>query len=936
MTEAPIDLSSIDFDRTSRHRLLADVVEELLPISSTILDIGGSEGLTARFLPEYHIVTLDLRDAPELAVRASAAALPFPDRSFDAVTSLDLLEHIPAPLRPDVLSEAARVTRELVVFAGPYEDPGVAEVEEHVQRFFVELFDTPNEWLEEHVRFGRPSFKDTVAVLEAQGLTISWFGSNPLRLWSRLQQANFVAARTGAQETHGEGNRQLFEELLGSVDSVGPSYRRFLVGTRSGRAPSCRQAAAAVGGNIVEWERRLETHLARVVRAGIAETLRYAAEMERGWKETVSRVSKLETLVASAMQEADEYRGRWQMAVEHSKVLAQGWREAAQQADTTQRTLCAYEQALFRNTSDWLAAVRGPAVTVTPKFAGHEPQRYRAWIASREVPAPPSPGPRFSILTPVFNPDSRHLEECIRSVRAQTYGEWQLVLANVSSAPHVAPICRRFSLTDDRLTVVTAENVGIAANTALAAEHATGEWLVFLDHDDALAPHALAAVAEVITTDQDVDFVYSDEDKLDERGDRVDPFFKPDWSPDLLGTVNYIGHLVAVRRSLYEAAGGLRDGFDGAQDYDFFLRATPLARKIVHIPDVLYHWRRHDNSTAIDVRVKPDAHGAGRRALQAFADRWSPGAWVDLGAGPTTHRLRYPLRAELTSIIIPFRDTPEMTDQCLQSLAGYFNELPYEVLLVSNESREDKTFALMEQWERQYSWARCLEYDEPFNFQELNNWAVRQTEGPLLLFLNNDTEALHDKWLDGLAEHAQRPEIGVVGPRLLYPNGLVQHAGVVVGIGGFADHPWAGLHPDAWTPAGPSYWVRNFVAVTAACLMIERAKFEDVGGFDERFTVCGGDVDLGLRLHAAGYRNVMTPFVRLIHHESLTRDSVPPDQDVLESLRSYAPYLNGHDPYYNVNLTLEDTSCDVRRVTSAADRTPFYLGERPRACGPRS
>jgi len=913
MTEASPDLASIDFDRTSRHRLLANVVEELLPAGSAILDIGGSEGLTARFLPQYRIVTLDLRDAEELEVRASAAALPFRDGAFDAVAGLDLLEHIPAELRRDVMSEAARVAGELVVFAGPYEDPGVADVEAHVQQFFLELFDTPNQWLAEHHEFGRPDFDEAVAWLRGQGLTTSWFGSNPLRLWSRLQQANFIAARTGAQEVHSEGNRLLFEELL-SADAIGPSYRRFLIGTRSGRRPSRRPVVSDDHGSVDAWERRLETHLARVVRGGLGEVFRYAGEMEQGWKETAAQVDVLTGKLSDAVREASENRGRWQSAVEHAELLEAGWREAAHRADTAQRTLYAYEQALFRNTRDWLEASRGPAVTAAPKFGPPDPQRYRSWIASRPAPPPPPLGPKFSIVTPVFNPDSRFLEACIRSVRAQTYGAWELVLMNVSTEPHVAPICRRFSLLDDRLTVVEAENVGIAANTAVAVEHAAGDWIVFLDHDDELAPHALAAVAEVIAADPDVDFVYSDEDKLDENGERVDPFFKPDWSPELLCTVNYMGHLVAVRRSLYEGAGGLREGFDGAQDYDFLLRAAPLARKIVHVPDVLYHWRRHNNSTAIDVRVKPDAHGAGRRALQAFADQWTPGAWVDLGAGPTTHRMRYPLRRELASIIVPFRDAPEVTDVCLQSLHSYFNELPFEVLLVSNQSEDDKTFALMEQWERQYPWARCVDYNEPFNFQALNNWAVRRTEGSLVLFLNNDTEALHDKWLDGLAELAQRREIGAVGPRLLYPNGLVQHAGIVVGIGGFAEHPWAGHHPDAWTPAGPSCWVRNFLAVTAACLMIERSKFEAVGGFDERFTVCGGDVDLGLRLHGAGYRNVMTPFVRMVHCESMTRERVPPDQDVIESLRSYRPYLDSYDPYYNVNLTLDDPSCEVRRT----------------------
>ncbi|MGH7485382.1 MAG: glycosyltransferase family 2 protein, partial [bacterium] len=478
---------------------------------------------------------------------------------------------------------------------------------------------------------------------------------------------------------------------------------------------------------------------------------------------------------------------------------------------TAQRTMYAYEQALLRLQSDWLDAVRGPEVSADTPRRGPDPNSYRAWMSLRRGAGAPVAGPAFSILTPVFNPDSRFLEDCIRSVRAQTYRNWQLVLVNVSSEPHVAPICRRFSLIDERLTVIAAENAGIAVNTTIAAHNAAGEWLVFLDHDDELAPHALAAVAQVIADVPDVDFIYSDEDKLDDDDERVDPFFKPDWSPDLLRMVNYIGHLVAVRRSLFDAVGGLRPGFDGAQDFDFLLRATCRAQRIVHIPDVLYHWRRHANSTAVDVRVKPDAHGAGRRALQAFVDDLTPGAWVDLGSGPTTHRLRYPLRIEQLSVIIPFRDRPEVTDACLRSLPAYFNELPYEVLLVSNHSQEEKTFAMMERWEREYDFVRCLRYDQPFNFQALNNWAVRQAEGSLLLFLNNDTEALHDKWIDGLAENAQRAEVGVVGPRLFYPNGLVQHAGVALGIGGFAEHPWAGLHPDSWTVACRSYWVSNFL-----------------------------------------------------------------------------------------------------------------------------
>lgn len=904
------ELSTIDFDRTSRHRLLAQIVEETLPPGSTILDIGGSEGLTAKFLPDYRVVSLDVRPSEEVRILASATSLPFPGQVFDAVSGLDLLEHIPADLRTAVVTEAARVARELIVFAGPWDDPGLAAMEDEVQQFFIGLFDVENEWLREHAEMGRPDFGWCRTLLQQGGFSTSSLGSNPLALWSSLQKANFVASRMGSTELHGVMNRRLFDEL-GDADRIGPSYRRFLIGTRSGATPgvTCRPPGDL---SVLEgWQRQLDRHLAALVNEAMQRLARYNEELQQGWQETADHAADLEERYRAAVGTVGQLEEKWRDTLRHGQELDRGWKEAAHRADTAQRTMYAYEQALFQQQRDWLAAVRGPAVTAEMAPCWPNPDRYRQWAAAPPDLTVPATGPSFSILTPVFNPDSRFLEACIRSVRAQTYPAWQLVLTNVSTAPHIAPICRRFSLIDDRLTVVEADNAGIAANTALAADHATGDWIVFLDHDDELAPHALAAIARVIEEHPEVDFVYSDEDKLDDDGQRVDPLFKPAWSPDLLRMVNYIGHLVAVRRSLYDEAGGLRPGFDGAQDYDFLLRTTRHAHHIVHIPDVLYHWRRHANSTAVDVRIKPDAHGAGRRALQAFADEWAHGAWVDLGSGPTTHRLRYPLRTEQVSIIIPFRDAPEVTDACLRSLGAYFNELPYEILLISNRSSDPKTFAMMEAWEREYSSARCLEYDQPFNFQALNNWAVRQAQGSLLLLLNNDTEALHDKWIDGLAEQAQRPEVGVVGPRLFYPDGLVQHAGVVVGIGGFAEHPWGGLHPDSWTVAGPSYWVRNFLSVTAACMMVERAKFEAVTGFDERFCVCGGDVDLGLRLHAAGYWNVMTPFVRLVHHESATRELAPPAQDVDESLRAYARYLRDGDPFYNPNLTLADRSCEV-------------------------
>jgi GT2 family glycosyltransferase len=642
---------------------------------------------------------------------------------------------------------------------------------------------------------------------------------------------------------------------------------------------------------------------------------------EAGWEQSVDHAEMLDRSRAVAEK-------GWAEAVTQTEALGAslaraetGWAEAAEAVELAQsrigrlsQGLAGLDAQLVSRIACWRSDVAGPAVTAEVP----EPDRlaeYDSWLtraADRPEPTAAPTGITFSILIPVYNPPAALLEACIRSVRAQTYGTWELVLIDGSDAPHVAPICDRFAALDSRIRIVRHENLGISANTNLAAEHATGNWYLLVDHDDELAPHALAAFAEAIEANGDLRYGYSDEDKIDEAGRRSDPFFKPDWSPDLLRTLNYITHLQGIRRDLWEEIGGLRPKTDGAQDYDLALRASAAAGGAFHIADVLYHWRVHSQSTAGDVGVKPHAHRAGRRALEDYAQHHAPDSWIEFGTGPTSHRFRYPVVTQPLSVIIPFRDGADVTETCLTGIARFGTALPLEVLLINNQSSDPQTHERIAEWQERYSWVRVLRYDEPFNFQKLNNWAAEQATGELLLFLNNDTEPFHEGWVEALAEHAQRPEVGAVGGRLFYPNGIVQHAGVAVGIGGYAEHPWAGLHPDAWTPAGPSYWTRNFLSVTAACLMVQRSKFEEVGGFDERFTIGGGDVALGLALRERGYWNVMTPYARLIHHESVTRGTVVPESDLLISRAVYEPFLDGRDPFYNSNLTLEDTRCGLR------------------------
>jgi len=536
---------------------------------------------------------------------------------------------------------------------------------------------------------------------------------------------------------------------------------------------------------------------------------------------------------------------------------------------------------------------------------------YLEWRSSRKVPAPPSTGPVMSVVVLVSSPKAEYLAESIRSVGRQSYARWELLLADVSDEPHVRPLCDRFRQLDGRIRTIDCRGGNVAGGTNAAVSTAQGSWLVLLGEEDLMEDHALAVLAARVVETLTADFIYSDEDQVVGNGNCRAPFFKPDWSPDLLRCVDYIGPFVACRRQLFDDVGGLRSDHEGAERYDFVLRATAQAREVQHVADVLYHRRTETHADHAVVAAHETRHAASR-ALEDFARRTDPGCVVEVPAGPEPNRLRYPLRREMISIVVPFRDRPTLTDACLRSIERFGSSLPFELLLVSNRSTERSTFEAMEHWTRRWTWARALCFDEPFNFQRLNNWATEQAKGSYLLFLNNDTEAVHGGWVEALAEHAQRPSVGAVGARLFYPDGLIQHAGVVVGIGGFADHPWAHLSPDASTPAGPSSWVRDMTAVTAACLMVNRARFEGVGGFDERFSVCGGDVDLCIRLVDAGYWNIVTPYARLVHREAATRERQPPAVDVEQSLRAYARYLNdGGDPFYNPNLTLLDTSCGL-------------------------
>jgi GT2 family glycosyltransferase len=502
--------------------------------------------------------------------------------------------------------------------------------------------------------------------------------------------------------------------------------------------------------------------------------------------------------------------------------------------------------------------------------------------------------PLVSIVTPVYNTPERWLREAIDSVRAQIYPHWQLCLADdASTAAHVGRVLSEYADPDERIQIVTlSDNSGIsgASNAALAA--ATGEFVAMLDHDDELQPDALFEVVKLLNQQPDLDIIYTDEDKKSRDGSRISPFFKPDWSPNLLLSCNYVAHFLTYRRSLLDKTGGFRSEFNGSQDYDLILRASEQTSRIAHIPLPLYSWRMISGSAAASEQAKPYAYEAAARALvEALRRRGLPGR-VEATEVPGIYQSRPELQEKpLVSVIIPTRDKAGLLRRCLTALRSHTKYPASEIIVVDSAPEEP----LPDDLKAAITTLVPCE-GEGFNFSRAINLGANHARGVYLLLLNDDTEAMAEGWLEAMLEQAQRAEVGIVGARLLGRNGEPQHEGIVLGVWGL---PAANLPFRHW---GLGDCLRDCSAVTAACLMTRRDVFLQLGGFDEGMRLGWNDVDYCLRARQAGFAVVYTPAAVLRHNEGSTRGATPhPDDDAFFRRR----WGNPEDPFYNSNFDRE-------------------------------
>ena len=509
--------------------------------------------------------------------------------------------------------------------------------------------------------------------------------------------------------------------------------------------------------------------------------------------------------------------------------------------------------------------------------------------------------PNISIILPVYNPELAHLREAIDSVLNQYYPHWELCICDdASKSPYVEETLKEYSARDARVKIVRSEtNCGIAHASNRSLDLATGEFIGLLDHDDELTPDAIFEVVKVLQ-ETDADLIYSDEDRLDTTGRRSEPSLKPAWSPDLLLSCMYLTHFCVYRRSIVNAIGAFREGFDGSQDYDLALRFTETTNRIAHIPKILYHWRDVPGSASATLKKRPAVIEAGRRALSDALRRRRVDGEVRSERAYGYYRVKRTITvAGRVSIIIPTLDRVEYLRRCIASIEEKTDYRDYEIIIVDNDSQNESTLEYLKN-----SRHRVIKCDAPFNFSLLNNLAAQQANGDYLLLLNNDTEVISSEWLSAMIEHAQRPEVGAVGAKLLFPNGRIQHAGIVLGVDGAASH--AHRNVDGFTGTGylnHANVIRNYNAVTGACLMMRRNLFLSAGGLDELvFPVSFNDVDLCLRLRQEGYLILYTPYALLYHQESTTRGL---NRYPSEEARLRARWHNElvADSYYNPNLS---------------------------------
>lgn len=615
------------------------------------------------------------------------------------------------------------------------------------------------------------------------------------------------------------------------------------------------------------------------------------------------------------------FRGQHLATVHFKEKNAQG-NVISEQSLPLNPALIAARKFLKESKAQYVSTKKS-LIWLKKKLTGNEYADYDTWLRIMRVSRQElfaqrktkfSYAPKFSVVVPLYHTPAKFLKDLVRSMMYQSYANWELCLVNASPEDvHLTSLLENWAMRDKRIRVIRLEkNLGIAQNTNAGIAASTGEFIAFLDHDDFLEPDALFCYADALNKDKTIDVFYSDEDKTDEYAAHYFyPHFKSDFNIDLLHANNYMCHFLAVRKSLVDTVGGLNEKFDGAQDYDFVLRLTENTKKIYHCPRILYHWRCSNQSTAASQGNKMYAIHAGKAALNAHYKRIGWNARAQEGAVDGWYQTKFTLKEEpLVSILIPNKDHTDDLDVCLNSFFERADYQNYEFIIIENNSVLPETFAYYEKIEKEHDNVKVVYWEAGFNYSAINNFGFKFAKGDYIMLLNNDVELITPDIFQSMLGFCMRPEVGIVGAKLLYNDHTVQHAGVLVGAGGLADHVFKGIHEDDPGYMGRAISSQDVSAVTAACLLVKRSVYEEVGGLEDEFQVAFNDVDFCLKVRKAGYLIVYDADVKLFHYESKSRGM----EDTTERFIRFGNemmLLNSKwdilstfvDPYYNPNLS---------------------------------
>ena len=615
------------------------------------------------------------------------------------------------------------------------------------------------------------------------------------------------------------------------------------------------------------------------------------------------------------------FRGQHLVTVHFKEKNAQG-NVITEQSLPLNPALIAARKFLKESKAQYVSTKKS-LIWLKKKLTGNEYADYDTWLRIMRVSRQElfeqrktkfSYAPKFSVVVPLYHTPAKFLKDLVRSMMYQSYANWELCLVNASPEDvHLTSLLENWAMRDKRIRVIRLEkNLGIAQNTNAGIAASTGEFIAFLDHDDFLEPDALFCYADALNKDKTIDVFYSDEDKTDEYAAHYFyPHFKSDFNIDLLHANNYMCHFLAVRKSLVDTVGGLNEKFDGAQDYDFVIRLTEHTKKIYHCPRILYHWRCSNQSTAASQGNKMYAIHAGKAALNAHYKRLGWNARAQEGAVDGWYQTKFTLKEEpLVSILIPNKDHTDDLDVCLNSFFERADYQNYEFIIIENNSVLPETFAYYEKIEKEHDNVKVVYWEAGFNYSAINNFGFKFAKGDYIMLLNNDVELITPDIFQSMLGFCMRPEVGIVGAKLLYNDHTVQHAGVLVGAGGLADHVFKGIHEDDPGYMGRAISSQDVSAVTAACLLVKRSVYEEVGGLEDEFQVAFNDVDFCLKVRKAGYLIVYDADVKLFHYESKSRGM----EDTTERFIRFGNemmLLNSKwdilstfvDPYYNPNLS---------------------------------